>query len=54
MSGGLRVRYRDEFTFAKAQAILADRGEHAKRRGNTTIVPADQGAQEWAVLGSNQ
>src|SRR5439155_8817416 len=26
----------DEFTFAKAQAILAERGEHAKRRGNAS------------------
>ena len=26
----------DEFTFAKAQAILKERGEHAKRRGNAS------------------
>src|SRR5579862_154920 len=26
----------DEFTFAKTQAILADRGEHTKRRGNAS------------------
>ena len=26
----------DEFTFAKAQAILRERGEHAKRRGNAS------------------
>jgi site-specific DNA recombinase len=26
----------DEFTFAKAQAILTERGEHAKRRGNAS------------------
>jgi site-specific DNA recombinase len=26
----------DEFTFAKAQAILAERGEHARRRGNAS------------------
>jgi site-specific DNA recombinase len=26
----------DEFTFAKAQAILRERGEHAKRRGNNS------------------
>jgi len=26
----------DEFTFAKAQAILTERGEHAKRRGNNS------------------
>gem|GEM_PF-2785962 len=26
----------DELTFAKAQAILAERGEHAKRRGNAS------------------
>jgi site-specific DNA recombinase len=26
----------DEFTFAKAQAILVERGEHAKRRGNAS------------------
>jgi site-specific DNA recombinase len=26
----------DEVTFAKAQAILAERGEHAKRRGNAS------------------
>jgi site-specific DNA recombinase len=26
----------DEFTFAKAQAILHERGEHAKRRGNAS------------------
>jgi site-specific DNA recombinase len=26
----------DEFTFAKAQAILQERGEHAKRRGNAS------------------
>jgi hypothetical protein len=27
----------DEFTFAKAQATLAERGEHAKRRGNADV-----------------
>src|SRR3989442_1584919 len=26
----------DEFTFAKAQAIIRERGEHAKRRGNAS------------------
>jgi site-specific DNA recombinase len=26
----------DEFTFAKAQAIMRERGEHAKRRGNAS------------------
>jgi site-specific DNA recombinase len=26
----------DEFTFAKAQAIMCERGEHAKRRGNAS------------------
>ena len=26
----------DEFTFAKAQAVLRERGEHAKRRGNAS------------------
>lgn len=26
----------DEFTFAKAQAILAERGKHARRRGNAS------------------
>ncbi len=34
MFDGIHEPLVDEFTFAKAQAILRERGEHAKRRGN--------------------
>jgi site-specific DNA recombinase len=33
---GIHTPLVDELTFAKAQAILAERGEHAKRRGNAS------------------
>jgi hypothetical protein len=33
---GIHTPLLDELTFAKAQAILAERGEHAKRRGNAS------------------
>ena len=38
----------DEFTFAKAQAIMRERGDHAKRRGNASPTSSSPGCSAAA------